>query len=1131
MNPASTTTAGAHRVGRLQLALFLSALFAAVFAAGAASASSGGAEAAARAAAQKVIARTTTQLRGASVGAPVLVRSVEDMSPQYFLVPVSRGAKVIGVVGVSPDGREWQWYTPGFTGRGFPSVAPQGASLRAGLAASEPMVLVAGRDRQLYWAASSGSGKLVSADDPTRVRTRQQALQSAGDVRPGAYALQEATDPVRRSGGTAFSPEGQSVQATALPTAKNLTVPHYYQVNSYYCGPATLQMLFAKYRPVIGSQGDIAAVMNAKGWGTWWGAYADDLVRTARFSYLSTAVQDPQLTGFKERLLGYGAVVNAWSDGGSSDPDYANRYTDLKTLISQGYPVVMLTWYDGQHKVGHFRVLKGYDDNTGEFIVNDPWYSAPYYGPDVRFNQSFLVDNLWTQYYRWGAVIAPWYVSVTAPSSVAAGSQFTVSAYISYRGPGKLAGRAPVSSSAAGISLPSGFTADSYTRSLPNITATGSYQRVSWTVTAPTYAGASGSITVSAKGQITGSSTSYQPSYTDWIGGTASASVAVSGGFTSGAAPALGSVSPSALSTPPDSVQTLAAPYSDQNGVSDLRTVMLLVNDSVTGSNGLYAAYSLYSNKIYLRKADNSDWLPGVALGTDTVLDNGYAKVYPARTTVTRSGNTLTVRWAASMSERSSGRAQNVYLQAEDKSGRLADWQQRGTWTVNRPASAGNVAGVGAVVTPEVTASITSTYSDPDGWSNIASAQVLVNTSLTGAGSVWLRYDAPKNQLYLRSGDNTTWLGPVTPGISGVLDNGRVALLAGQSRVSSTGDNLTVKWGLKFHQSFSGRTYSLYSVAADRFTPLTSLPWVKKGSYTVSSPPRTVAITPTTGQSLPGALVTYEATYRDADPGSQIGDAALIVNSRLNGSQAVYARYNAATNKLYLCSDSCGVWLGGITPGTASTVSNSYATLHASATTVSRQTGEMVVRWAVSYRLPYSGKLYGVYSFARDTLGANAWSGVGKWVVNRPPRLGTVTPRNSSSPAGSWVTFSSTYYDDDGASNLSQVMFIINSVAGGYHGFHVRYDSATNKIWMRKADLSGWIGGVQPGTKVVLRTGYAALDVGATTLSRSGATLTIRWRVALGTGMRARSLNEYLSAQDKFGARTGLRAVGTWKVN
>jgi len=161
-------------------------------------------------------------------------------------------------------------------------------------------------------------------------------------------------------------------------------------------------MVFGLFGPTIKSQEQIADVMNAKDWGAWRGAYADDLLRTSRFSTTSRAVQNSAMLGFSERALGYGGVANNWSEGGAADPDYATRYTDLKSLVVGGHPLLLLTWYDGSHNVGLFRVLTDYNDATSEFLVHDPWYSVPYYRPNVRFKQSFLVDNLWTKYGRWG---------------------------------------------------------------------------------------------------------------------------------------------------------------------------------------------------------------------------------------------------------------------------------------------------------------------------------------------------------------------------------------------------------------------------------------------------------------------------------------------------------------------------------------------------------------------------------------------------------------------------------------------------------------------------------------------------------------------------------------------------------
>ena len=213
-------------------------------------------------------------------------------------------------------------------------------------------------------------------------------------------------------------------------------------------------------------------------------------------------------------------------EGRDLRPDYPTRYSDLKRLIAGNYPLVLATWYDGGHRSPHFRVLKGYNDTLGEFIVHDPWYKAPYYGPDVHFRQSFLVDDLWAYNSRWAALAAPWQVAVSAPSTVTAGPPFTVTATVRYLGPHPYDGLLPATSSQATIKVPSGFTTGTATKSLTSVTRSGTSQTVQWTVTPP--AGYSGKATIQAsvKGRISDSSHSYA-TYTDWIGGQGSSSVTV----------------------------------------------------------------------------------------------------------------------------------------------------------------------------------------------------------------------------------------------------------------------------------------------------------------------------------------------------------------------------------------------------------------------------------------------------------------------------------------------------------------------------------------------------------------------------------------------------------------------------
>ncbi|MDP9351115.1 MAG: C39 family peptidase [Chloroflexota bacterium] len=1095
----------------------LAALAALLACASVASASGSPAEEA-RQTARELLTRTKSGLSGGVPGEPVLVHSFGDEQPSYYVVPVRKAGRTQGLVGVSADGRSWQWYTDGYRASQFPVVGRDRAEQKlASRGRRGPAVMVLGPDRKLYWAPDSGDGVLVNADDGS-VRTDSQVENSALSDAGAGGAEPEALDSPSSTGGGSYS------TSSTLPAAKTLVVPHYYQVTSYYCGPASVQMLFDYYKPHVQSQYDIANVMNAKDWGTWKGAYASDLVRTARFSSLSKAVLDPDLIGFRERGFGLSATMNFWSEGGSADPDFADRYTDLKNLVNSNYPVLMLTWYDGSYKIGHFRVLKGYDDSTSEFLVHDPWYSAPYYGPDIRFKQSFLVDDLWRRYDRWATVISPWKVAVSAPAQLTSGTPFTVTATVEYPGVHPMEGRAPVSESSAALEVPPSFiVSEATTRSLSDITTSGRSQTVSWTVTPPTSYSGSATFTVSARGKFSGSSTSYS-SYTDWIGGTGSSASTV------GQPPQSIAVFPAATQSGPGEFRTLTTTYADPDGASDLGTVMLLVNGRVSGMETLYAAYNSSNNELYLRKADNSGWLPGVVPGSSTVLDNGHAQLDAARTTVTRDGTKLVVAWAVSLS--SSPRSHNVYLYAQDRADNVARWMGHGTWSVNRPAVAGDVAQVGALVRPGSPVTIEAMYGDPDGMSDLSTTQLLINKELRGSGAVWVRYDPPSNSLYLRRADASSWLGPIAPGASGTLDNGLAVLEAPATSVTTDAMGVRVRWSLRFHPSFSGQEYGLYSVALDAANASAPLPWVKKGGYTVSAPPIAQPLSPATGQSLPRTAVSYAATYRDVDGAVGISSAALMLNTSVSGASRVHVRYDAPTNKLYLRSDDGKSWLGGVTPGSTSPVSNTRAVLNAASTTVSGSGTDLVIRWSLSFKETYSGRWYNVYGSSRDRLGAaSGWRSIGRWVVNRPPTTVSLSPASSSSVAGAWVTFTSAYGDPDGAINLGNAHFVVGSDASGTGGVRMRYDAVGNKLWVMKADRSGWTGGVAPGMVGKISTGYGSLDAGSTTVTRDGTTLRVRWRVSFSSQMKNRSHQQYMLARDRVGTWSPTRTMGTWTVN
>ncbi len=304
-------------------------------------------------------------------------------------------------------------------------------------------------------------------------------------------------------------------------------VPHHYQLKNYYCGPASLEMVFDYYGSDV-LQYEIADVARTAGYGT----FSDDMRRAAHFSNLSTSVGTDEpahsCTGYTGRDLGYAAFEHApgslWLDS-------------LESLIAMDYPIVVLTWYDASHSSGHFRVVIGYDASMEEVIVHDPWNTAwggVYGGPNVHFSYATFQD-LWSYSSYWGLFTHPWIISIDMPTKVNPGSTFTVEATITYPCPSPYSATDyPASSCQSTITLPSGFSlaaGETATKTLgTGSMSAGSSVTISWNVVAAETPGPY-TITVSAEGRISGDVSSHGTysaySYIDRIGGSQSSGITV----------------------------------------------------------------------------------------------------------------------------------------------------------------------------------------------------------------------------------------------------------------------------------------------------------------------------------------------------------------------------------------------------------------------------------------------------------------------------------------------------------------------------------------------------------------------------------------------------------------------------
>lgn len=284
--------------------------------------------------------------------------------------------------------------------------------------------------------------------------------------------------------------------ATAQPPNAYISVPYHPQENGYYCGPASLEMIFDFYGPDV-PQIEIADVAKT----TVAGTYASEMIRAAHFSNMSTSEGNESplnFTGYTARKRGYAAL------------DYAGMTIDeLKSVIAAGYPIIVLTTW-------HFRVAVGY--SSTHITFQDPLYGS-------KFNMTYQdFDEDWDYSGHWALFVSPWNASVSNPRNLFPGDIFNVTATITYPWtPPFQMYQYPASAVNATITLPEGLTLASNETARKTISSgeltPGESTNVTWTVQAENEGGYV--ILVEAEGLVEG----YL--YQDRIGGFSQSVVAV----------------------------------------------------------------------------------------------------------------------------------------------------------------------------------------------------------------------------------------------------------------------------------------------------------------------------------------------------------------------------------------------------------------------------------------------------------------------------------------------------------------------------------------------------------------------------------------------------------------------------
>ena len=419
-------------------------------------------------------------------------------------------------------------------------------------------------------------------------------------------------------------------------------------------------------------------------------------------------------------------------------------------------------------------------------------------------------------------------------------------------------------------------------------------------------------------------------------------------------------------------------------------------------------------------------------------------------------------------------------------------------------------------------------YSDPDGYSNIQYAQLIINLSVTGANGFLGYYIQATNKLYLMNDDGTSWQGGFVPGSSNTIENSYCKLDCSKTTVSGSGNAFTINWAITFKAAFIG-SKNIYLFVRDNSAAFYG--WMYAGTWAiVNQPPMVISISPSNSVSNPNQEVLFTTVYSDQNGCSDIQYVHLLINASISGSSGFLGYYIQATNKIYIMNDSGSSWLGGYAPGSTNVIENSYCKLDYSKTTVSGSGNNLTVSWSLTFKSSFQG-VKNTYLFVRDNLGAYyGWAFGGTWRINQAPSIVSFLPSSGSSNSDQQVIFSTTFSDPDGWQDIQYAHLLINTSISGSKGFLGYYIRATNMLYLMDDEQTVWLGGYTPGSSETIENSYVELDCSKTTVSGSGNNLSINWALSFKEPFIG-TKNSYLFARDNFGALCGWAQMGSWKIN
>ena len=172
-----------------------------------------------------------------------------------------------------------------------------------------------------------------------------------------------------------------------------------------------------------------------------------------------------------------------------------------------------------------------------------------------------------------------------------------------------------------------------------------------------------------------------------------------------------------------------------------------------------------------------------------------------------------------------------AWMKVVDDTGLMDDFEQKGILSFSQPPVNVSLSPSSGTINTGSKVTLTSVFSDADGYSDFAKCYLLMNTSLSGINAAYVYYDSNANKLYVRNDANTAWIGGFQPGTLHTIENSQCKLYCSETTTTGTGANLTIRWRLELKPTMAGKTCPVWLQCFDDASLKDS--WEQKGSFSI----------------------------------------------------------------------------------------------------------------------------------------------------------------------------------------------------------------------------------------------------------------------------------------------------------